>query len=504
MKKIIVIALLLILCSTILRLWFMRTTHLTLEDALISFRYVENIADGNGFVYNENEHVLGTTTPLWTLLLAAVKTLGISDIITASKIISIFLDAATLILIWTLLPGITNEFTALLCAVFFISSPDLIPLSVSGMETSLVLFSMAVTMYGYVRKNYLFAFGMALMILTRIDGLLFVGVLTLFIFVSNSRWTLKQLLIAVIILMPWMLFSFFYFGDIIPQSIHAKFAAYHLGVVTSSASFLTMFTPVLEENVWKFIIKSIALVTLIAGMIIGIRKEKVFLPLSIFFFIYCAAFMCSGGVIFAWYLAPVVFIGFLFQAIGIGRFAEYIIEAKRMKLLHGIALPLCVLVIGVGQSSILYGRVEKYQQLQQKEETVRMKIGLWLRNNAEHGARIFLEPTGYIGYYAGTDINILDEIGLVAPAVIPFHARGDGWYVPALQSIKPDYIVQYGTAIESNETEATHVKLFSGDEDRKWFSEHFELIKVFDERTSFPLIDQKEKYFMIFKSTNKQ
>jgi len=43
----------------------------TIDDAFITYRYVRNILAGIGFVYNPGEQVLGTTTPLYTLLLTA-------------------------------------------------------------------------------------------------------------------------------------------------------------------------------------------------------------------------------------------------------------------------------------------------------------------------------------------------------------------------------------------------------------------------------------------------
>src|SRR5260221_4694437 len=52
------------------RLWMAWVTHSTAEDFLITLRYAENIASGRGFVYNPGERVLGSTTPLYTLLLA--------------------------------------------------------------------------------------------------------------------------------------------------------------------------------------------------------------------------------------------------------------------------------------------------------------------------------------------------------------------------------------------------------------------------------------------------
>ena len=40
------------------------------DDPFITYRYAANLQHGLGFVYNPNEHVLSTTTPLFTILLA--------------------------------------------------------------------------------------------------------------------------------------------------------------------------------------------------------------------------------------------------------------------------------------------------------------------------------------------------------------------------------------------------------------------------------------------------
>ena len=40
-----------------------------IDDAYITYRYARNILAGNGFVYNPAEHVLGTITPFYTILL---------------------------------------------------------------------------------------------------------------------------------------------------------------------------------------------------------------------------------------------------------------------------------------------------------------------------------------------------------------------------------------------------------------------------------------------------
>ena len=57
------------------------------EDAYITYRYADNLAAGHGFVFNPGERVFGTTTPLYTLVLAGLARLGL-DIPTAGAFLS--------------------------------------------------------------------------------------------------------------------------------------------------------------------------------------------------------------------------------------------------------------------------------------------------------------------------------------------------------------------------------------------------------------------------------
>jgi arylsulfatase A-like enzyme len=72
------------------------------EDAYITYRYAENIAAGRGFAFNPGERVLGTTTPLYSLILAGAGRLGL-DIPTAGTVLScLSLAAAALCGAWIL------------------------------------------------------------------------------------------------------------------------------------------------------------------------------------------------------------------------------------------------------------------------------------------------------------------------------------------------------------------------------------------------------------------
>ena len=55
------------------RVWF--GPHLR-DDAYITFRYALRLAGGHGFTFNDGERVLGTTTPLYTVILAGLARFG--------------------------------------------------------------------------------------------------------------------------------------------------------------------------------------------------------------------------------------------------------------------------------------------------------------------------------------------------------------------------------------------------------------------------------------------
>lgn len=59
----------------------------TTDDAYISFRFAENLATGNGLVFNPGERVEGFSNVLWTLILSAGAWLGVSPV-ALSKILA--------------------------------------------------------------------------------------------------------------------------------------------------------------------------------------------------------------------------------------------------------------------------------------------------------------------------------------------------------------------------------------------------------------------------------
>ncbi|MDH4158307.1 MAG: hypothetical protein OEW00_13635, partial [candidate division Zixibacteria bacterium] len=81
------------------RLVFNILTRFTADDAFITYRYAENMAMGYGFVYNEGQRVLGTSTPLFTLMLALFSFLSVSPL-RAAMFISLVSSGITAMIIY--------------------------------------------------------------------------------------------------------------------------------------------------------------------------------------------------------------------------------------------------------------------------------------------------------------------------------------------------------------------------------------------------------------------
>ncbi|HUI64387.1 MAG TPA: hypothetical protein VL126_06080 [Bacteroidota bacterium] len=301
----------------------------------------------------------------------------------------------------------------------------------------------------------------------------------------DCRWTLKQAAITLAVCLPWFLFSYFYFGSLLPQSLLAKRAVYHGSVTSSFEPLLMQYTPYLERRAAYFIAKSAFFLLLLAGLVRTASTEGRLLCVSLFFLAYVALFGTSGVLVFSWYFVPASFASIFLIAIGAAWCLQSVGNRPKLRVAAHWALPVGLCAVHL---TTLFARAEHSRQLQSLEEHLRKEAGLYLNTSVPSGSQVFLEPLRYIGYYAGPALEVHDEIGLVTPAVVPYRERGDGWYVGALKELRPDYVLQYAYALEQNVTEGSGVKLFQDEDEQKWFRAHYREIKQFDASTIAPLV----------------
>ena len=174
----------------------------TIDDAYITFRYANHIAQGMGFVYNSGERILGTTTPLYTLLLAGAKAAG-ADLIGTSLTINIAADVLTLILVYQIGKYLQKPVLGLLCGLCIAISSQYAYYTVSGMETTLYVATMVALFWATLKQSWrLAAILAALLILIRIDGVLFVGIMFVSAVLARQHIGWRPLLVFVGMLTP--------------------------------------------------------------------------------------------------------------------------------------------------------------------------------------------------------------------------------------------------------------------------------------------------------------
>lgn len=197
------------------------------DDTYITFRYSLNLASGHGFVYNLGEPVLGTTAPLWAMVLALCAAAGI-PIEQASLAIALVCDAGSGFLLFRLLGALGfGAGIPLAAALLFLGFFDYFSLARSGMESSFFVFLVLGSLTSIASKRFVVASVFtALAALTRPEGALLLAVL------PAALWYYRAELRARDIIMPlaalaaiagsWAIYAVLTFGSVVPQSVVAK------------------------------------------------------------------------------------------------------------------------------------------------------------------------------------------------------------------------------------------------------------------------------------------
>jgi len=479
------------------RLW----TGIQLEDALITYRYACNLAHGLGFVFSPGERVLGTTTPLLTLLLGLAGWLaGCASIPLVADLVLIPLEAAALLLTFAALRRLGVERrTALLALVLLGLHPLLLWTTTGGMETPLVLFLMALAFHAVAAdRPWLAAVGCGLLVLARPDGVLWCAVVGgVFLIRAVKSGTARRLLgpagLAIVLVLPWLIFATLYFGSALPHSVVAKRAivthlpvkgvhvldrpGWFLGSVFLEYPFFDRHFSVGELALW--LAASLAWLAAIGVALGALRRRELDPRLWALaaFWLLDVLFLLLGRAPqgFDWYLAPLLWASLVLGAVG-ASWAWRRVGGSRAR--RAALLALTVFVIGVFAEELV--RVWPRERAQQEEENgLRRPAGVWLRNHLPKDASIAAEAIGYLGYYSRR--RVIDLAGLVSPEVVRIRlasASNGEAFERILRELRPDAIVLRAFEVERNR----HFhggKLFETPEARQYFHRHYLLAARF-------------------------
>jgi hypothetical protein len=425
------------------RLWL--GPHLV-DDAYITFRYARNLAAGAGFVYNPGEPVLGTSTPLFTLLLAAAARCGagIPETAFALGILGdlLVITAVHRALHRSGLPLAAD--IADIAGLLLAALPLYVFHSLSGMETSLYTGLLALAVDAYARERMsLASLWLGLAAVTRPEGCLLAAVLGGHRLWTRRRLTLREMAPFVLVVAPWLLYASLAFGSPLPQSVRAKAAASSGDWRGSLANWLSVFggTP-------SHLVLSLLSLT---GLAVAARGRAWLWLWSLWAVLVSALFIAGNAYNYAvWYYGPLLAPYLTLAACGLGaalaaagraarRFAHRF-TTPRPELLRAAAL----LLLAAASLAFLLPRLAAdrdaaYAQSREREDLYR-RVALSLPRSPSPLPLLAASEIGVLGYYYPG--SILDLVGLVSPQVVGHNDRDK------IAAARPAWIVSYDSHLD--------------------------------------------------------
>lgn len=201
------------------------------DDAFISFRYAQNLLDGQGLVFNAGERVEGYTNFLWTIVIAGVMVVGADPILGAATI-TLCLAFLGIILTMQLAQHLIPAGWAWVAgSLVSLSGPFLLYTSRgSGMETGLVAVLTIAVLLALIKERWSPA-GLltVLLVLARPDGVLLAvagGIYSFWVGWQSPMHRFHPLLRfgapVVALYGPYFLWRWHYYGFLLPNTFYAK------------------------------------------------------------------------------------------------------------------------------------------------------------------------------------------------------------------------------------------------------------------------------------------
>ncbi len=418
------------------------------DDALITLTFAKNLARGAGFVYNHPPPVLGTTTPLFALLVAALSWVTPLTPMTSAVVLSA--------LAWAGLPWLffafrrdlgLSDWQVASVAALVVAGPFARHLA---MEASLFAFLLVLATALVWRGRPLAAgFATGLLFLTRGEGVLLLPVLLAALLIEDRRRrregaarpprsgavALTAGFAAPVLL--WAAYALPTFGEILPNTLAAKIAQGSTGLWRPFAPVL--FGQWLPEWGSGLRLGGLPAANLwVAGALLGLAimawNRRRLLPLVVWGAAYVVGYSLLGVPAYPWYGVPVHFVLAVAFAVGLGTILDGLSRRAPRPEATGLAAVLLALVLiqlGAPMARSLASTGVNERHLAYR------RLASWLADHAGPDASVAYHEIGYLGYY--TDCRIVDLMGLVTSGVAEHIAAGD--FAWSFWRHRPDFLV---------------------------------------------------------------
>lgn len=375
------------------------------DDAFITFRYAKNLADGAGMVFNPGaawEPVLGTTTPMFGLVLSFFARLGL-DLASASRGFDVACDLASAVL---LARGLgSRRLPATMALVLFAALPWLDRISVGGMEAPFfcVLAIASSSLLAASRPGWA-GFVAALACTVRPEGVLLVGVSALELLRRPRELLVYVVPVGVVGLAAIAILNRAY-GFPIPQSVLAK--------AHMRASSWERIEPVLVQSFAPHAVLWVLFPVAILGWTRLLRERHPLRAFVGFALAITASYVAARPHVWGWYFYVPLAGWVVAVAVGGAEIVERWIAPRAPSLVRGLER-------ATAPVAVLAAALVAWRAPTPVPENVYAPMLAWARTTSERepDARILASDVGAIGWaWRGT---VLDSEGLTCPPALDF------------------------------------------------------------------------------------
>jgi hypothetical protein len=296
--------------------------------------------------------------------------------------------------------------------------------------------------------------------------------------------------VAVVLYLPWVLFSGQYYGSPVPHTILAKSGAASRRSLVGFINFLPNFPLRLARQYSTLKVLLMPSYPAFAGWPTAILSASGWVSgMSTLLWTLpwlrpetrAASFALLGSIAYLTYFPPAIFPWYLclpsllaFIALS-GVVAQSLAAIRRLsnpgvrRFLFGTIIGLFVVSLTV--SSWLLVQVARQARAQQLviEDGNRRLIGLYLKERAGPADTVMLEPLGYIGYYSG--LKMYDVPGLSSREVVAAVKKYGLNWARIAEDLKPTWLVLRDSEIVSMKSASPRL-----------LDEDYVLVRVFDVR----------------------
>jgi hypothetical protein len=394
-----------------------------LDDALIYLRYIKNVQEGYGLVYNPGERFNGLTSPFFTfvILLGSFVVENLQWLSVATSVGFLVLTAYLSAKLFT-----RSHFGELLTMFSIVAFGYFY--STIGMETLLFLLLIVLSLYLYKIDSDYVVISLALLVITRSEGIFLAAPICIDYLIRHKKLPkLSYLIVGLMLFASPFIFNKLYYGDFLAVTGSAKIGQgksgfWGYGWIFFQADHLFGFFS------GKRYIAGALVILAALGALLQYKNRLAMIAL-VFIGLLLGFYGLLNIPSYHWYYAPF----FLFSLI----FASLAIEWLMLKSWHsqGIALKgfsvfALVLLIGFYFKNTMPWKSGFTNQAY-------IQMGKWLKTSTPENSSVAMVEVGTVGWYA--DRRIIDILGLTNPHNADYIAKSDVYSWP--KHYQPDYIL---------------------------------------------------------------